>query len=348
MLDWREREHVEEDEAAINHQPSLDALRACGLYKYWTIPGMRGQVRFLEWLVERWNVQEQCFYIGGHQLEIEPSDVYFLTGLPNRGEQLNLAGTRPGGQSLDDLREEWCRPGTRHKKGVEIKHIALAELRVIAFTVTRICGAAALHIASGSQMRMAVDCYQGTIFNWCEAVSAHMKSQLTKAKNGRLKTFGYGPIVVSFALERVPMLIPQQLTVDDLGPREPKLVRWVAVMARHPDEGAAVVRFSDSYFDWLEGQLFVIQDFPYAGMDFRGDPDMVLPQGEQWDDRGTFIFTSFLIMYFLFFIYISSQTNSKILKMQMLDHSVQPISGLTTDDIQLHRHRPHRTRLRTY
>ena len=133
-----------------------------------------------------------------------------------------------------------------------------------------------------------------------------MKSQLTKAKNGRLKTFGYGPIVVSFALERVPMLIPQQLTVDILGPREPKLIRWVAVMARHPDEGAAVVRFSDSYFDWLEGQRFVIQYFPYAGMDFRGSPDMVLPQGEQWDDRGTFIFTSFLVMYFLFFIYIVS------------------------------------------
>ena len=102
------------------------------------------------------------------------------------------------------------------------------------------------------------------------------------------------------------MLIPQQLTVDDLGPQQPKLIRWVVVMARHPDEGAAVVRFSESYFDWLEGQLFVIQDFPYAGMDFRGDPDMVLPQGEQWDDRGTFIFTSFLIMYFLFFIYIVS------------------------------------------
>ena len=68
------------------------------------------------------------------------------------------------------------------------------------------------------------------------------------------------------------MLIPQQLTVDILGPREPKLIRWVAVMARHPDEGAAVVRFSDSYFHWLEDQLFVIQDFLYAGMDFRGDP----------------------------------------------------------------------------
>jgi hypothetical protein len=33
------------------------------------------------------------------------------------------------------------------------------------------------------------------------------------------------------------MLIPQQLTVEVGLPREPKLMRWVAVMARHPDEG---------------------------------------------------------------------------------------------------------------
>lgn len=34
MLDWREREHIEDDEGVINHQPSLNALK-----------------RFLEWLV---------------------------------------------------------------------------------------------------------------------------------------------------------------------------------------------------------------------------------------------------------------------------------------------------------
>ena len=56
MLDWREREHEDVDSAALNHQPTIDALRACGLYKYWVIPGMRAQVPFLEWLVERWHV----------------------------------------------------------------------------------------------------------------------------------------------------------------------------------------------------------------------------------------------------------------------------------------------------
>ena len=246
---------------------------------------------FLEWLVERWNIQDQCFYIGGHQLEIEASDIYFLTGLPNRGEHLSLFGTRPGGQSLASLRLEWCN-NQNQDKGIEIKFINRPELMVIAFTVARLCGAAALHMVTGSQMRMAVDCFQGTIFNWCEAVLANVKGQLTRAKQGRLKTFGYGALVVSFALERVPMLIPQHLTVGAGAPREPRMTRWVAVMARHPDEGEKVVRFPEAYFDWLKYQVFSIHDFPYSRIDFRGDPDMVLPQGEQWDDRGIFTFHS--------------------------------------------------------
>ena len=98
---------------------------------------------------------------------------------------------------------------------------------------------------------------------------------------------------MSFGLERVPMLIPQQLTVVAGLPREPKLMRWVAVMARHPDEGTKVVRFKPAYFQWLKNQVFAIQDFPYAGVDFHGDPDMALPPGEQWDDAGKIIFNIF-------------------------------------------------------
>ena len=113
------------------------------------------------------------------------------------------------------------------------------------------------------------------------------------------------------------MLIPQQLTVGVGPPRELKLMQWVAVMARHPDEGAKVVRFPAGYFHWLENQVFAIQDFLYAKMDYRGDPDMVLPQGEQWDDRGIFIFHSgFKLSIFLFFKH-RFKTDSKIFKMQM-------------------------------
>ena len=66
---------------------------------------------------------------------------------------------------------------------------------------------------------------------------ANVKGQLTRAKTGQLKNFGYCFLVVSFGLERVPMLVPQNLSVEVGLPREPKLMRGVAVMARHPEEG---------------------------------------------------------------------------------------------------------------
>ena len=58
MLDWWEQEHEDVDLTAINHQPSIDALKACVLYKFWAIPGMRAQVDFLQWLVDRWSIQD--------------------------------------------------------------------------------------------------------------------------------------------------------------------------------------------------------------------------------------------------------------------------------------------------
>jgi hypothetical protein len=36
----------------------------------------------------------------------------------------------------------------------------------------------------------------------------------------------------------------------------------------------------------------VILQYPYAGVDFRGDLDMVLPPGEVFDHRGTLSFVS--------------------------------------------------------
>ena len=153
---------------------------------------------------------------------------------------MTLFGTRPGGQSIDNLRLEFCNDQTKDK-GIDIKTISRPELKVIAFTVTRLCGSATLHMATGSEMRMTVDCFRGTIFNWCEAVLANVKGQLTRAKNRQLKNFGSGFLVVSFGLERVSMLVPQHLSVGEGLPREPKLMCWVAFMARHPEEGSKVV-----------------------------------------------------------------------------------------------------------
>ena len=291
MLIWREREHEEVDEAAILHLPTQRVLKACCLYKFWAISGMRAQVELLTWLVDRWHVEDQCFFIGGHRLEIELEDIYFLTGLSKRGEHVSLFGTRPGGQTVASLQLEFCNDQANPRdKRIEIKHIIRPELKIIAFTVTKLCGSAALHVATGSQMRIAVDCFRGTIFNWCEAVLANIKGQLTRAKTGKLKNFGYGSIIVSFALERVPQLAPQSISVDAGRLREPRMVRWSALMARHAIEGTEIVRFPASYFHWLDRQIFTIEDFPYAGIDFRGDIEMSLPAGEQWDDSGKTFF----------------------------------------------------------
>ena len=129
-----------------------------------------------------------------------------MTGFPTRGEHLTLFRTRLGGQSVNSLRLEFCNDQTKDK-GIDIKTISRPELKVIAFNVTRLCGSAALHMAIGSQMRMAVDCFRGTVFRWCEVVLANVKGQLTRENNGQLKNFGYVALVVSFGLERVPMLV---------------------------------------------------------------------------------------------------------------------------------------------
>ena len=113
-----------------------------------------------------------------------------------------------------------------------------------------------------------------------------MKGQLTRAKNAKLKNFGYGTILISFALERISLLTLQLILVDRGEPREPLMVRWVALMARHGGDGNTVVRFTLVYFMWLQNQIFTIEDFPYAGIDFRRDLGMSLPPRAQWDESG--------------------------------------------------------------
>jgi hypothetical protein len=58
VLEWREREHEEDNEMAENHPPTIVALRDCGLLKYFHILSMKGQVRLLEYLVHMWDLDQ--------------------------------------------------------------------------------------------------------------------------------------------------------------------------------------------------------------------------------------------------------------------------------------------------
>ena len=55
-------------------------------------------------------------------------------------------------------------------------------------------------------------------------------------------------------------------------------------MSRHV--GGPIIKYNDTFFDWLEPQILMIDDYVYTRMDFRNDPDLVLPEGSQWGDLG--------------------------------------------------------------
>ena len=58
MLEWREREHEEEDVIAGNDPGTVATLQECGLLNFFRIPSMRDQLRLLEYLVHMWDVDQ--------------------------------------------------------------------------------------------------------------------------------------------------------------------------------------------------------------------------------------------------------------------------------------------------
>jgi len=56
---------------------------------------------------------------------------------------------------------------------------------------------------------------------------------------------------------------------------------WVDIMACHGR--GQVYTFPPAFFHWIESQVVMIDDYTYAGTNFRGDPDLVLPCGGWWD-----------------------------------------------------------------
>jgi hypothetical protein len=117
VLEWREREHEEDNTAAENHPQTIVALRNCGLLKYFRIPGMRAQVRLLEHLVRMWDPDQQVFNVGAHTLTIDVEDIYFLTGLSRRGSHVSLSGNRRGGMKMSEYCRTYCVPDAERQKG---------------------------------------------------------------------------------------------------------------------------------------------------------------------------------------------------------------------------------------
>ena len=62
-------------------------------------------------------------------------------------------------------------------------------------------------------------------------------------------------------------------TVPSFIARDPAMLKW----------GGCQPHFSEDFFSHLDQDILVVVDYGYAGIDFCNDPDLVLPEGDDWD-----------------------------------------------------------------
>lgn len=148
---------------------------------------------------------------------------------------------------------------------------------MILFTITKLAGSTSPHLASKSQMAYAVECLEPKLFNWCVGFLTNVKDQISRCRTGRHKQFGYGSFLVSFFLERVQQM-EQHVAFIEHTASEPRMERWTSLSPRLGNEPSAF-RFTADFFAWWRRQIVMIEDYPYAGVDFRGSADLVLPEG---------------------------------------------------------------------
>ena len=130
-----------------------------------------------------------------------------------------------------------------------------------------------------------------------------MKQQLTSIRQAKTKHFGYGTILTTFFFERVPALRLKVIsTISSL--RDPRIARWADMMKRLGGSEVPRTTWDDEFFLWWREQIIAVDDYPYAGMDFRGDPDLVLPPGAAWGVVGKFFKNFNLYDFFGFFKYV--------------------------------------------
>ena len=120
-----------------------------------------------------------------------------------------MEGTGRGSDllSVQNYIDTYCVLNTQ-KRGscIPIVHIHSLPLQVLESIIVRVAGSSSIHLATRNQMRLAVECLQGSLFDWCSRVILIVKKQLFDCKRGRRKYFGYPRILVAFFFERVPGL----------------------------------------------------------------------------------------------------------------------------------------------
>ena len=59
------------------------------------------------------------------------------------------------------------------------------------------------------------------------------------------------------------------------------MLKWSGLLIRLG--GGRQPHFSEDFFSRLDQDVLVVDDYGYAGIDFRNDLDLVFLEGEDWD-----------------------------------------------------------------
>jgi hypothetical protein len=287
-VQWHERDWSQLRDVVADARPSVRAsLVASGLLKFFESPLIWAQEHLLQFLLEMWSPEQHCFLVRGEQIPFTAvEDIYFLTGLPFRGTPLLVVPVLSRDTLLRTVDERYC-SGEHYMTGIAVSISGIHALlhRCIAAMIVRVYGSRASHRISGGELILMERVVVGRErFAWGLTLHAQMIVQLDHFRSRGAREFSFGSILVALFLERVSMLRPRVL-LEAPGVRELRLRLWSHILVRHGGgEGG-------HYFTAQAAQIWrqmpqVILQFPYAGVDFRGDPNMVLPPGEVFDHRG--------------------------------------------------------------
>ena len=81
VLEWKEHEHEDLDQEALQDAPIVNVLCSSGLLKFFCTSPMRANVRLLEFMINYWDHDLGMFDLQGESLEISSKDIYFIAGV---------------------------------------------------------------------------------------------------------------------------------------------------------------------------------------------------------------------------------------------------------------------------
>ena len=79
VLEWREREHEDMDQEALQDAPTVNVLHQSGLLKFLCTSLMRSNDCLLDFLINYWDHDLSMFDLQGEFLEVISKDVYFIS-----------------------------------------------------------------------------------------------------------------------------------------------------------------------------------------------------------------------------------------------------------------------------